>query len=720
MNVRLPRDLSLLVCESNKRAGWFLASICLGVGTGAQAQTVKEPRERNIEEVIVTAQKRDERIQDVPISISVLGGAELDRATDRGVSEALNSAPGVVSIPSNYGQRVGGNSFIAIRGVAPSAVGAGVVASYLDSIPFGFAKYSFAPDSNPYDLDHIEVLRGPQGTLYGASALNGVVRVLTRDANLEEAEFKARTSVSAVRHGAESYRGDMAVNVPLIAGRVAARAVVGYQSESGWIDRANKEDANDQEISNVRLKINAQPTDNLSIGLFGWMSRTDTGAPALTFDGRNNLNLLAEPASNDFDAYGLRLRYDLATVTISSATSYIDFNNSSVVDFAPFGVPNTPITTLFSSKVFAEELAINSTAGEHWKWTIGGMYRDASDRDWQDAPNLYAAPDAKGTTSESFAVFGELTRLFANGRWELTGGLRYFEDKVSDRERSRFDVVGGVPEQGLAAADRTFDNLSPRFVLTWHPIDDGTVYASYSEGFRSGLNQAPVVTQAAPEFPPARPDELHNYEVGAKGSLWGGRVSLEAAAFYMDWQDVQQQLLVEITPTFLEAAFVNSESASGAGFELGATIEPIDSLSLTAAISWNDLQMDGNVQNANGVNIIPKGSRLLGSPETTLSGSANYSFALGGSGWSGLLSASAHRISETIAERSTDTGAAFMRDAILMVSASFAVESRQGWTAAIFVNNLTNEEGITTDQFTPEWNQYVIPRTIGLQFEYRH
>lgn len=266
-----------------------------------------ERRRPRIEEVVVTAQKRTERLQDVPISISVLGGSDLDRSTAEGITESLNSVPGVLA-QASY---IGGGTQIAVRGVAASSTllhGSSPIAYYLDSVPFGLIKTSVAPDSNAYDLERVEVLRGPQGTLYGASALNGVVRVLSKDADLEEFQFKARTSASGTERGGDvNYRADLAANVPIVEGKLAARAVVGYDNQSGWIDRPNEKDANDAELRNMRLKLNAQPIDELSVGLSVWLSRAKYGAPSMANDNGRYSIAAYEPMLTDYDTYGLKI-----------------------------------------------------------------------------------------------------------------------------------------------------------------------------------------------------------------------------------------------------------------------------------------------------------------------------------------------------------------------------------------------------------------------------
>ena len=184
----------------------------IGTDSGSVAGATSTP-EGTLEELVVTAQKREERLQNVPISISVLSGAALDKQSS-GVAEALSQVAGVSLSASG----MAGGGQVTIRGVSanfPLLGGSSTSAYYIDAIPFGFVKSAIAPDASAYDMQRIEVLRGPQGTLYGASALNGVVRLLTTDPDLEKLEFKGRANVSNTERGDPSYGGDVAVNVPL-------------------------------------------------------------------------------------------------------------------------------------------------------------------------------------------------------------------------------------------------------------------------------------------------------------------------------------------------------------------------------------------------------------------------------------------------------------------------------------------------------------------------
>jgi iron complex outermembrane recepter protein len=688
---------------------------CMG-STLVQAQSRETAQ---VEEVIVTAQRRAERLQDVPISISVLGGDILDNATAVSVKEALSTVPGVAINTAVQG----GGTLVTVRGVTaagPLFFGSAPIAYYLDSVPFGLVKTAIGPDSNAYDLERIEVLRGPQGTLYGANALNGVVRVLTAKADVNEFGFKARTSLSSTEDGGENYRGDMSLNVPIVAGKVAARAVLGYQDLAGWIDRPNREDANDAEIKNGRLRIDAQPTENLSVGLSAWIARSDYGAPPISPNGLTTTFQLDEAMATDFDLYGMTLRYDFPALSLTSTTGYLDYTNDSGLDYGALGLVGTRLATTLDARTFSQEITLNSAQNEIWRWSLGAFYRDGEDTVFQWR-RQYVAYTRQRNGSESTALFGELTRRFMEGRVELTAGVRYFEDDVSGDELQRLD---GTAQDRLIHTDSSFDAVSPRVVVNWHPAQDLTVYASYGEGFRSGFDQNPAALVASPQLKPVEADTLRNYEVGFKGRAWDGRLTFDAAAYFVDWDDVQQALTVNVgTPTSPTniAALVNGESASGLGVDVAASIAPADGLSFGVNVGWNDLSMDSDVFSG-GALLFAAGERLNFSPEYTIGTSADFSFPLGSGGYVGSFAAGANYVSEQTEKALLGGRVNRGRgDSIVVGTASFSIESPSNWTTRLFVDNVNNEDGALTRPGLgiPAWATYLRPRTYGLQFEYR-
>jgi iron complex outermembrane receptor protein len=667
-------------------------------------------------EVVVTAQKREQRAQDVPISVAVMGGGDLDRSSLKSVSDALGQVPGVMI--NTTGQ--GGGTQLAVRGVTasrPLFAGPSPIAYYMDSVPFGLVRSAVVPDSNSYDLNRIEVLRGPQGTLYGASALNGVVRIITNDPDLNQFDFKARTGVSTTENGGGNWRGDMALNVPIVDGKLAARLVVGREHNSGWIESPIKSNINDSNTQNVRLKIAAQPTDDVSVTLSAMHQEQDFGAPPLG-TGDFSISQLNQAIETRFNAYDARFTYDGSWFSVSNSSSYLTYINDGAFDVAP-GSGSPLLTTLLDARVFSDELNVNSNLTGPWRWSVGAFYRDARDSFYQTFGDLIPAPVYQKDTSKSSAIFGEIGRRFLDNQLELAVGLRYFRDEVGMRQLILFGQPPGTP---LLHQQSDFSATTPRAVLSWFPNRDLTLYASYSEGFRSGYTQSELVQVVAPELPPIAPDKLRNYEIGGKGNLFGGLLNFEAAVYYMKWDAIQQALGIPIEDSGASiVANVNGTSASGMGVDFGLTVQPLEGLSVGVSFNWNGLEQDAAVYSA-GQLLFPAGARLDSSPEYTGGLNIAYGFSFGSSGWTGDFEASArYTSSQTTTQISQDSGRPpIVAESETMITGrvSLSVAAPSQWRVMFFCDNVGDKRGVVLPSTTPYANVLMRPRTSGIQVDY--
>jgi len=669
----------------------------------------------SVNDIVVTAQRRSERLQDVPISIAVMSGAKLEQAgAASGTSDILGGVAGV----SVSATTQNGGTLITMRGVSAgnqNLNGASTVGFYIDALPFGFVKSAIAPNIAIYDLDRVEVLRGPQGTLYGASSQNGVVRVLTKDVNLDKFEYKARGSVATTHKGDESYQGDAAVNIPIIDDVLGVRLVAGYHDMGGWLDRATQKDANHSELKDFRGRVRFEPNDRLKIGLSAWLSSQHDGAPSGAELPYRATNLIDEPASTRIHQYGATVDYDFDGFSASAASGLLRYNSKAILDYAP-PLPATFLDSRFISRVESHELNFRSTTTGDWRWTAGGIYRNARDRFFGDRRGLIPAPPIDYVdASKSYAFFGELTHLMFDRRLELMIGLRYFHDRVRTYE---LQPGNGIPGTPLASFTAKSKKASPRIVATFHADRNLTFYASYSEGFRSGYPQIPSVTAAAPTIPSARPDNLKNYEIGSKGSLFDGRLTFDSALYYIKWIDVQQVLKVPLNGTFY-AAVVNGTGASGVGVDLSVAAQLTRRLRLSGGFDWNDLSADADVFSG-GALLLGKGQRLDMSPEYTGNVGLDYSVPLS-SELDGTFSVSGN-FNGKLYQRTI--GFADSSESLFTAKANFALQKGDQWTASVYVDNLTNVTKVVAPSnianLFPNWRQRTRPRTIGFQMEYRY
>ncbi len=708
--------------KMQKAASLLITTAMLLAGTGmARAQQAASPRPAAADEgeIVVTAQKREQRLSDVPIAVTAIGGDALEQMRVQGVADAIGRTPGVSAITSTS---LGGTS-LAVRGVSagsPIFAGSSPVGYYVDAVPFGLVKSALVPDPAVYDLERVEVLRGPQGTLYGASSINGVVRVLTREPDLANFDFRGLASTSWTKGGDQSYRGDLAVNVPLIEDALGARLVLGHNHVGGWIDRPGAERANEADLRNIRLKVRAEPTDRLSIGGSVWLSRTRFGAP--NAGGSDDRSPYRDVEQNElkFDSYGLNVDYDFGGASLKSTTSYLRYSNKSGYDY---GDPYLLVTD-YQSRIFTEELLLSSNGKGKLGWSVGAFYREGRDTPFQDVlptGTAIPAPFDYDDTSRSYALFGEITFPLVADKLELTAGLRYFHDRVGQAENTS---ASGDPTAPLLRTQADFSATTPRVVLTWRPAPKQMVYASYSEGFRSGFEQDVFIQAQYPGLPAVEPDKLRNYELGMKGDVFGGRLNYEAAVYFIDWKDVQQSLLVPFgNMGAVVLAVVNGESASGFGVDAALTGRPFPGLDLGVNFSWNKLELDRNVISG-GTLLFAKGDRLNNSPRLTLGAFADYSFPLDRSGWTGRFSTGVNYSSKNQlhAQDQSDPAAAVIvlnGDSSLIARASFTVSTPGRLDITAFVDNISNERGRVQNDLDPFRAARVQPRRIGVQLEYR-
>lgn len=682
----------------------------------------------DLEEVIVTAQRREEKLQDVPISLSVFTGESLESGEVTGLNSALRNVPGF----AGYENTQGGMVRYSVRGVStnPSLLNsASVVGYYMDEIPFAFVRFPVVPDGSAYDLERVEALRGPQGTLYGASSLNGVIRVVTQDANLDEFEMKARTSGSSTKDGSESYRVDAALNVPIVDGKLAARLVGGYEDEGGWIDLPNAgvKDANDRQSKNLRAKVNARPVENFGIEFMSWLSRTDRGYHSGSRDDRTSSSTYRTPFETNFDAHGLTLTYDFPIAALISSTSSMKFDSTGLADLGTL----LNRTTL-KADLIAQEVRLTSTSDGAWKWSLGGIYRDEEDQLIQQAfveqtlVNFEQVQNRTVYDSQSYAFFGELTRLFFDNRVELTGGLRYFRDRNSNDEISASNIATGASVTP-AGKSRTVtdDALTSRVVLSFHFTPNASLYASFGEGFRAGFSQSGFVRRNVPPevvsvLPVVEPDKLRNYELGAKGSLMDGLLTYDLATYYIDWKDaVQVQAwFFQLGPSAQSSTFIplNSKGIDGVGADAAVTLRWSDRWEMGATFSWNDLQFKEDVLNGPSI-LYPKGARPPESSKMTAGGNVSYALPLG-SALSAEFSTAVNYTSRLVTAGATGLTEG---DDLLRVNASITFASTSGWSVMFFGDNLTDEDG----RVRPAANLILAesdrlrPRTYGLQLDYR-
>lgn len=696
--------------------------------------------EQVLEEVLVTALRRGEGtdLMDTPLAVSALTGELLESRGTTSVMNALTSVPGVSVVRNtNVGDSV------MIRGVS-AVIGDSPVGYYLDDLPYTRISANILPDTNPYDLSRVEVLRGPQGTLFGAGSAGGSVRIITNDPILNEWSGKATGAISTTDGGGDNWKLQGAVNIPLVEDKVALRLVGAQIDNGGFIDLplAGEDDFNTLDDTSFRAKLLWQVTDQLSVMGSYWHSKRETFQDWGDANYEQNLVFTATdavtglpagivgPVTSDFlyantenDLYGLTIKYATDTFQITSTTSMLEGSYENAV----------PVLGIFQEQAFpvldtfAQEVRVASTGAGPLSWNAGVMYLDMENRSqnsvlvFVDIPGVGVIPTesvigAATQTSESFAVYGEAAYELSD-QWELTLGLRYFEDE-RETEDTLPDILPVLPALGVAnprSAD--FDKTTGRINLAWRPTESSLYYANVAQGFRSGgINTADALVQgtlAGIDVPSDfEPDEVTSYEIGAKWTLLNNSLNIEAIVYFLDWEDIQA-LLLGVGDAGLFGYVLNTEGAEGTGFEFGIDYRK-GALTLSAAGNFNDTEYTGTTPGAG----IVDGSEIRLSPDTTLSASATYGWTMGS--LNGVAFAGVSYFSDR-----TDYSAplfSYTSDAITLVNARIGVEGRS-WSLYLTGENLTDESGefsqiASLAQLGVDANR-VRPLTLGVEANYR-
>jgi iron complex outermembrane recepter protein len=539
-------------------------------------------------DIIVTAQKKAERSLDVPISLVALGSSELTGRRLEGVDDLAATVPGLsVQSSGGYQRR------IMLRGVSNTFGNASLIGMYIDE-----ASVTSSPttqiDARIFDLDRVEVLRGPQGTLYGEGSIGGTIRLITRDPQLDTTSFFGDVSAAFTDDGAPSQSVQAGVNLPLVVNTLGIRVVGTFDHQGGWIDQpaAGRQNYNDQDLVNVRAKLLWKPTPDLNATGMVIVHR-NRSAPNNAEDENGNFtqsfNLSLTPGAEDkYDLYNLTVSYDLGMARLLSTSTYLDQDRQTYnlgfpqLNFTPPGAPKldafAPLIAA-RNKIFTQEVRATSNAGSPFQWTVGGYYRHAKiDSDtpffYFDVPSPTGAPTLPTPfpienvlKSKSWAVFGDASYDLTS-RLTVGAGVRYFEDR-----QDYSDINAATSQSG------TFRSTNPRFYVRYKVADDANLYASAARGFRSG-GFNPV---GQPSY---GPETAWTYEVGSKLRLVDGRLRIEGALFYTDYKDYQIQGFLP-PPAPLINIYSNAGTIHIKGSELSVIWKPTRTLTLTASGTYN-------------------------------------------------------------------------------------------------------------------------------------
>lgn len=648
------------------------------MGSVCHAQQTNGESQSTLEEIIVTAQKREESLLRVPIAISAVTAKTLEDTGAEQLADFLQGSPGVGIIDDGSGTQT-----IQIRGIN-STYGNAPVGYYLDELPFTYIGNTQVPDVRTYDLERVEVLRGPQGTLYGDGSIGGTIRLLTKEPVLDATQASVDLTGSSTTDGGDNYSAKGMLNLPLQSDTLGLRLVGSTESYGGWVDNTatGKKDQNERNIDSFRGKLKWVPTENMDVVLSAWHTKEEALGDSDSLENRTTLTP-ADDATMEYDLYSATVRYDFGPVSLLSATSVMDYANLLTSEYA-----DLPYITNEDQDLVSEELRLTSNASGMFRWTAGVFYREIERRTYLSLEAINLTQD-QTQKSKSYAVFGEGTFSFLDNTLDVTLGARYFEDDRSFTEvvdPATLAFVQTIDPSFSGTSRPTFDSFTPRLNVAWRPTDQWMIYGNVAKGFRTGQAQPTIslllgILQGIEVPTSVEPEELWSYEIGTKGTFANGRASLEGAVYYNDWKDLQTLVVLSATPRV--AGLINGGTARTSGVEVMLTVRPLDRLTLQAGGGYVDAKYTQDVAGTP----VRDGDRIVGVPELTASASATYRWSL-----TNLLGGFAYGGAQYTSDRTDVASSALPSDSTTTLGLRLGVEG-QAWSAYLFGDNLTDADG---------------------------
>jgi iron complex outermembrane receptor protein len=615
---------------------------------GKQSSPAAAPAQQlpQLEEVIVTAEKRAENLQNVPIAISAFSGDAIEQAGVTGIENLKQLSPSL-----QFGKGPIDN-FVSMRGIGAELINVSAEAGVSiaqDGVPFS-SQTMF--DADFLDVERVEVLRGPQGTIAGRNATGGTINIYSRRPT---PEFAGQVKASVGNYSRKELEGFL--SGPIVDGVLLGRLAVRGARADGWLTNAfSGEDFNNADDVKVRGSLLADVTQGLEAQLIFEHSR-DGSSPMLVALGRARPDTPSYPEAIGVPEYDrehrvfsanypsnrrvetdkatLRLTWDIAPAsTLTSVTGYVSNDNSG--QFGGSTLDPSVVFDFLATDVWqlSQELTFTTDLTDRQDLIVGGLYLHSKAHE----PLAFGVPPAlpvdafKFTADQdldSYAVYGQWRYRFTD-RLRLSIGARYTQDSKDYFEN---DSVTGFPLPVIDTS-KSWRAFTPRFALDYVPTSDMMFYASVSRGFKAGGINAFATSDGS--FDEYEPEFIWNHEVGMKANWLNSRLKTTIAGFYMDYTNVQQNLRILNTQTgILLPNVVNASDATISGIEAGLDAQVTDRFRLAAAGTWLDAKYDRLVTNDL---VYPElgerdlsGNRLARAPEWQFSVSGEYGISLGSS-----------------------------------------------------------------------------------------
>lgn len=690
-------------------------------------------------EIIVTATKREENLLTVAVPVTVVNADKMANENLVALKDYYMKVPSLSILPNFLG-----NTNVVIRGVSTGTFGNPTVAVMVDGVPYTGStgrQGNEIPEFDPADLARIEVLRGPQGTLFGGNSMGGLINYVTARPNPGRLTARVQAGVETVSSGSDpGYVVRASLNAPL--GSKTAFRISGFgRRDAGYIDNVTSriEDINKVNAYGAHVGLSAELLDSLSVDLTALLQRSDE---------KGSAEVVRKPALADLeqdyipgtgwlkrwhDFYSGTVTWDPGIVKLTSVTGFSinefrniydssSFQSASAQQF--FGVTGASNETNNFGQKVSEELRLESHFGSAIDVLLGGFYTRefVTTKIGSGYANDPVSGRRVGTRTTSFTKpwFKETSGFF-NLTWRITdqidiqGGLR----RARIEQTSGYQWIGG-PQNGLAGNDVRYvagnddkANATTFLVTPRLKLDaDTMVYARFATGYRPGTPNSLLCTERN-FICSSKPDKTSNYEAGLKGKYLDGRLIVDASIYYIDWKDILLQLTSPAP--FFNTFEQNGAKAKNKGVELSVTVAPTDGLTLSAWVALNDAKLSQNFPGNSPVAGF-KGDQLPNSPRWSYNLSADQEFAVTPT----VTSFFGADFSYVGKRFNIFRPANIARD---VMPAYTKVDFRAGvrwedWQANFYVSNVTNSRGVLDGPIANNLLQFsyllIRPRTIGL------
>jgi iron complex outermembrane receptor protein len=760
-----------------------VGALCMSLyASGSLAQTTTGDNQSGdaasatvgLEEIVVTADRHVGTVQTTPISITAISGDELRAQGITSASEVGAETPGISEHNSGPGQ-----TEYEMRGISSAGGTSPTVGFYLDDVPLTPAAQALEGkvviDPNLYDLNRVEVLRGPQGTLYGSSSMGGTIRLISNQPDTHEFAASGQLTGSDTWDGGPNYGANVMVNVPLINDQLAVRIVGTDTYTSGWIDRivlnpfplpaaagfargnvlaapvvADHKDVNWERQESVRGSVLWQPVEGLTITPTVMYQKITQGGPnyvdvppGVSYEAHYQPYDLNEPYSDTFTLTTFPIKYDFASVEVASITAHYDRNSHLIQDSseigqdfleALIGIPGVSYATagpLISYETdhtgqTSEEFRLSSTGSAPLQWVAGAFYEDydAHTNIGTGTPSpaaqafltsVFGGPSyfnlAFQNILKQYAGFGEIS--YQLGPFKATTGLRYYSyQQNEDLTQGGGLITGGGPP--------TFDSIpssahgvNPKYNLAYEPNKDLTVYAEAAKGFRPGGVNSPAPVTCPKNALQYDPDGLWSYELGEKARLLDDRLIINSAVYFEDWTNIQQ--------LFTEKCGVVVTSNAGTAHVYGGELEATARLTQDITLSNGLGLTHAFIAESPPGSAFAAGERVQNVPSVTNTTSIAYTRPV-------LPNYDlVFRVTNVYTGDSTDPSFAPITEVPSrdIANLRLGLVGQNRMSVFLFVDNVTDKRAYLNDPeeiftFVPSMNRVTTnqPRTIGVQFSY--